>query len=935
MKRISKTLTLIIISGIVLITTIFNISNAQAGQIDVGFLQTCLKEEGSSLDVLVLMDSSASLRDARADDGYVRAIKDGSDPEKKRGKILKSSLKILRTLADESKRTFNISLRNFGNNSDPKELAKLTQHWVSWTDKTTDSDLNNFVEKALYDDSTMTEWASGLSTARSQFKERIGQARLAGTKSCPIMFWITDGAPTDSTSPICTGESSASIDWFRENNVLILGGLLQPKEGKDRVDASKFKPIITGENCGENKEGWTRGEVIEANDVSDLAWGFVGLISSIKNLVNLNASNSSFYVDPSTSQLEIFMRGSDQKNWQINQADGSLYCSSSNRGNRCNSVPDPEIGITTITIFPENPVKAFGKWTITPGYLENNLQVYGGLNTSSSGSNKTQPRLLVTTSNSEPEEGQDVSFQAKLVNADGTDFSLSGYKSINLCAKIESDPSRNCKSGSATATLTVSPATTDKNVGFEAVLVSAYDGNREYRITANAKINVNLSGIFPSLECKKNNPCQLTNFANKNDKPKSYLEIKPAKNGSTEGKLSLVEYSILSDKVENRNFVFQVQKVNGQVVNWNSQSDYLVPGDKLNLVASTDLAGDSEVKGVIKYKVSSNGKEITRELIFGFKVDHQSDHLLQALLLIIAYLLTIGLPYLFLLWSARRSAVLNVPDDEYSFVVLPFEITNEGKLKGMGEVPSGISFAPDYKKLEKRTLEPNSRSVSIENAQIEVIPPKWNPFRAPKTQLNIPGCYLLTSFGEQKINFESTVFSSSLIDEVIVYFSAKGNITAETVEPETSKLEVSDLDFMDSKYEEKLGDEIISPSNPVTGNVIFIVSPYLNREKSLKLLVMKLDDSLSNLDLPESISELRTASLKDAVAQAEAIKVKREDDNFKKRSKFAKKSGNNEERKDGSSAPITSIEDDEWGSSSTTRNISKDLPESEGNSESW
>jgi hypothetical protein len=288
-----------------------------------------LKEEGSSLDVLVLMDSSRSLRDAKPDEAAGREFDKGSDPEGKRGKILKSSLKILRTLAEESGRSFNISLRNFGKNSDPTELGKLKERWVDWTDETSDGELSEFVEKAVYDDSPGTQWTNGLISAQDQFKKRIGQAKIAGTSSCSIMFWITDGAPTDPTAPICAASGSASINWFRENNILILGGLLKPQEPAEAAKAAQFGPLVRGENCGENRDGWTRGEVIEANEIGDLAWGFVGLIASIKNLINLNGDGSSFNVDPSTSHIEIYTRKLSV-NWEIKKPDGTVFCSDSN-----------------------------------------------------------------------------------------------------------------------------------------------------------------------------------------------------------------------------------------------------------------------------------------------------------------------------------------------------------------------------------------------------------------------------------------------------------------------------------------------------------------------------------------------------------------------------------------------------------------------------
>ena len=90
MKRLHRFISILISVLFVALTTVIGISPASA-QIDVSYLQTCLKEEGSSLDVLVLMDSSRSLRNAKPDEAKARKVDIGSDPEGKRGKILTSS----------------------------------------------------------------------------------------------------------------------------------------------------------------------------------------------------------------------------------------------------------------------------------------------------------------------------------------------------------------------------------------------------------------------------------------------------------------------------------------------------------------------------------------------------------------------------------------------------------------------------------------------------------------------------------------------------------------------------------------------------------------------------------------------------------------------------------------------------------------------------
>jgi hypothetical protein len=943
MKKIQSKFSATLVFALVAAAASFGVSTANAAPIDVSYLQTCLKVEGSSLDVLVLMDSSASLRNSTKDDSWYPKYKAGSDPEKMRGKILTSSLKILRSLAQESDRAFNISLRNFGNNSNPKELKNLQSHWQDWSAKTSDADLSKFVDHALYDESTMTEWTNGLITAKNQFKQRIGQAELAGTKSCPIMFWITDGAATDSTDPICVENTNASISWFRENNVLVLGGLLQPKDDKYRVDPREFQSIVTGENCGRYEEEWTRGEVIEANDVSDLAWGFIGLIASIKNLVNLNSDDSTFYVDPSTSHIEISIRG-DQKTWQVIQPDGKIFCSSSNRGENCTVSPPDEIGITTIVIYPERPTDADGTWEVSPKFSDESMQVYGGLDSSGPIPRAKQAKLLINPKSAEVDEGKDISFEAKLVNADGSPFSLDGFKTISICAKVDSAKNSKCNNGSTSTSLSVSPTTSDKSVAFEAILVSARgESSREYRIVASARINVIPSGAFPSLICEED-PCELTSLANKNKEAVSNLRVVPAKNGSSAGRVSVIGFTVLSDNVENRgdgNFEFRLQKVIGSDIDSNSQGEYLSPGDEIRLTVSTDIAGDSEIQGVIKYKVFSDGKEIVRQLPYKFEVGSKKNFPLQIALVLLAYLLTVGLPYLYLLWSARRAAVLNVPGDDYSFLSLPFEITNDGRLKGVGELPTGVTFAPDYTKLEKRTLDSGSKEVFLDKVKVSVIPPKWNPFTPAKTKAEFSEGYLISTASHEGIAFQNVSFVSSLIDEVIVYFPEEGNITA--VKPVSNEAIVDDigLSFRDSAYENKITEGLSEPTGPVTGDVLFIVSPYvnnntgLNREKSLLAAVAKLNATVEGLNFSEDIANLRAGALKDALAREEAEKVQEKAEQEKEDKKGTGKKGKKNADKTAVSDISSGSSDDDWGGGSTSNGTSKDSPESGKSSGSW
>jgi hypothetical protein len=927
--------------ALIALTTIFGIAPAHA-DIDVSHLQTCLKEEGSSLDVLVLMDSSKSLRNGKP--GEDRNIVEGSDPERKREKILLSSLKILRSLAEESGRSFNINLRNFGKNSDPVELGKLKERWVEWTGDTSDGDLKTFVAKAVYDDSPGTEWTNGLISAQDQFKKRIAQAQLSGTSSCSIMFWITDGAATDSTEPICRPTGNASINWFRENKILVLGGLLTPRDPTEAKKAAKFGPLVRGENCGENQEGWTRGEVIEAKEVSDLAWKFVGLIASIKNLINLNGNGSSFNVDPSTSHIEIYTRKSSG-NWEIKKPDGTVFCSDSNRGTRCKVQDDPDVGIITITIFPDKPIDAAGTWSISPTVNSDDFLVYGGLSTSSSDTSKTKPNLVISKYSPQPEEGKQASFLASLVNADGSAFSLTGYKSVTICAKVASAKVASCESGKSFANLTVIPSTTDKSVAFEAVLVSEKDPTRDpYRISATVKIGVIPSGFFPSLVCEKD-PCVFNNLANKNSKPASNLMVKAPTSGGQGGTVTLLSYSILADDVEDRgdgHFTFVVEKEDGTKVDWNDQSQTLSAGDNLILTVTTDQGGTSEIQGVIKYKVSANGQEFVRQLDFKFQVGADKDRRVLIALMLLAYLFTVGLPYAYLLWSARRRAVLLVADSEFAYLEEPVTISQNGKVASRAsKVESAISTAlePSHEGLKFEVIESGAREISIGNVHIQVIPPKWNPFVEPVTHIFVKDNHVLSTFGGAEFLQDRAFFSRSLTGEAVIFFPSEENIAPRIAQDIESFEPASKSELFASSATKTQGEELVIASGDIFATALYLVPRYENRRKSLSDVNSKLKNTVEGANLGVHISELRQAELDaELLRLAELKKAALEQaakKNDKKEPKIKKKEDEAQDQTDQTDKPRSLFEDEIKSDKKSLFSDETDTPDSDSGKKLW
>jgi len=898
--------------------------------IDVDYLQTCLKEENASLDVLVLMDSSRSLRDSKP--GEPKHPRPGSDPQGKRGPILESSLQLLQELAQESGNSFKLNLRNFGNNGG-QDLEDLQDKWIPWTPVTpedADATIDDFVRNALFEESPGTDWASGISTARVEFAKRFSDAEANGEKSCSVLFWITDGVPSQPSvdeARICSSNSDASIDWFRERNILVLGGLLIPKTG----DWSRFKPIVTGDNgCGRTEDSWTKGSVVEANDINSLAWQFVSLIASIKNLVNLGAENGSINVDRGTSRIEIYIKGTPD-NWQVKGPDGSVVCSAGKKDQQCEFSRDPKIGITTVTIKPTNPIKAEGLWTVEPNSgLE--IKAYGGL-----AAEPNPVRLTVDppTLNSH-QEGKEATFTASLVNSDGTPFDITGFKSIEICASVESTGQNICKSGSATAKLGVFPSLNDTSVKFKAVVKSSRGENRGYSVTAVIKVSIQRSGEFASLVCdagREGDVCAIPTLSNKSDKQSVALNIlSPTDPSTSGGKIYLKSFDIIRDDLV-RDFNFVLTDKNQRNVTWGDTGALFSPGDSLNLEVSTEIGGESEIiEGVIKYVVIVDGKEVVRELKFEFGMEAKMDWLVLIALLLLAYLLTVGIPYAFLLWSARRNAVLAPPGNEYSYLVVPIAVAQAGKIV-LADAADGSELI-SHRNLTKVELESRSKSTTVDLAEISTVPPKWNPFVESSVYVSVPGHHMLTTYTHGVLESERAVYNPSLVGEAILYFSTEGSFNPESV----SESIVNDDPYAVSGYEENMQQELRLRTGEIAGQAIFIVASSGNRRKALQELKLKVQSLGEGTSLPEQILAVRENLLK-ATQEAEAAAklAEQEIDKDKTNKKDDKKVVVEETEKE--SETETDLFDDESKSRSKKKSTNlwddDEFPDSDKKSDMW
>jgi hypothetical protein len=284
------------------------------------------------------------------------------------------------------------------------------------------------------------------------------------------------------------------------------------------------------------------------------------------------------------------------------------------------------------------------------------------------------------------------------------------------------------------------------------------------------------------------------------------------------------------------------------------------------------VAGDGEVQGIIKYKSISEGKELNRQLMFTFEVKEASNEFIRFALLLLAYLITIGLPYLFLLWSARRTAVLMVSDNEFAYLEHPLTISENGKVSSKASiVENSITTALDapHEGLRFEAVEPGARSISISGVLVEVIPPKWNPFVEPITRVYIEGNHVMSTYGGSEFYDSQAIFSRTLTNEALVYFPTESNLSP--VSQEYSSPESSSALFAPSTSEVTEA-VLVKKSGEVLATAIYFVPRYGNRAKSMNELNLKLKDTLDGTNLVEHISSLRQISLETELLKIEELK---------------------------------------------------------------
>jgi hypothetical protein len=932
MKIFRRFLSLSVSTFLIALAVVVNPSQAVADNhsMDVRTLQTCLKEKGASLDVLVLMDSSKSLRNLKPGEIVNGHSGIGSDPEDRRGPILLSSLNLLLDLAEDSGNSFRVNLKNFGNNSGA-DLDALKANWVPWTEvKPGDSEgiLEKFVKRALFDDSPGTDWAKGLATAKVDFNTRINDAKRAGTKSCSIMFWITDGVPSEPAvdkAEICKSDGESSIDWFREQNILVLGGLLKPKN----KDSSLFRPIVTGDDCGQREEKWTKGYVIEAEDINSLAWEFVSLVANIKNLINLDFTDDKVVLDRGTSKLEFFVKGLEPNQWQLYGPDGKLFCAKGESDSaKCEAVEDRKTVITTISVTPTDPNKTEGAWTFTSIPVAE-VKVYGGISVE-----PNPVKLVVAPENPTVNEGDKVKFTATLKNADGTPFDVSSFKSVKICATLESNDFEVCETGSASAILELLPSMSDKTVPFTAVITSKNGKDRTYTVPAVVNVLVQESGKFPSLVCgsgSEGDTCVIPNLKNKLSKESVQLNVlKPTDAGAVSGQIYIADIEVTRDDFA-RNFNFVLTDASGNVVNLGDKTALFDANETLTLEVSFDKGGPSQIEGVIKYAVVTGDQIVIRQLNFGFEVGTVMPWWKLILLLLAAYLLTIAVPYAFLLWSAKRNAFLSVADNEFAYLEEPVTISQSGKvISRASKVENALAATldPSHEGLKFEAIENGARAISIGNVHIEVIPPKLNPFVEPVTHVYVKDNHVLSTFGGAEFLQDRAFFSRSLTGEALIYFPSEENIAPRSADQIDSFEPTSKTELFSPSAAKAQGEDLTVNSGEIFATALFIVPRYENRRKSLNNVNSKLKNTIESANLAVHIEELRQSALDAELLKLEELKKSALEQS-------AKKPGKKEPKEKIKEKNISDIEEELNSNRKSLFSDDTDTPESGSGKKLW
>jgi hypothetical protein len=252
-------------------------------------------------------------------------------------------------------------------------------------------------------------------------------------------------------------------------------------------------------------------------------------------------------------------------------------------------------------------------------------------------------------------------------------------------------------------------------------------------------------------------------------------------------------------------------------------------------------------------------------LNFGFYAGDVIDWWKLILLLLAAYLRTIAVPYAFLLWSARRNAVLAPPDDEFSYLITPVTVTTNGKVVFPGDI-EGSSSTISHNNLTAVQLDAGSRVTTVGGVEITAVPPPWNPLVSSKVYASVPDSQILTTYGNGTFESPDALFTPNLVKEAILYFPMEANFVPSATEHHFS----ADISpFAASTYESEIERSLNVRTGELTGQAIFFVISSENRKIALRDLKLKIQSLGEASNLAEQIKTIRDDSLQASLVAAE------------------------------------------------------------------
>jgi hypothetical protein len=269
-------------------------------------------------------------------------------------------------------------------------------------------------------------------------------------------------------------------------------------------------------------------------------------------------------------------------------------------------------------------------------------------------------------------------------------------------------------------------------------------------------------------------------------------------------------------------------------------------------------------------------------------------------------------------------------------------ISQNGKVTSRAsKVESSLatSLEPSHEGLRFEVVESGAREISIGNAHIEVIPPKWNPFVEPVTHIYVKDNHLLTTFGGSEFLKDRAFFSRSVTGEAAIFFSSEENIAPRIAQEFESKKPVSKIDIFASSPTKAQGEDLVINSGEILATVLYLVPRYENRRKSLADVNLKLNSALETADLGVHITGLRQSALDVELSRLEELNKAAQQESAKKRNKKDPKVKDNiqeiPDQIDQTDKPLSLFEEEIKSKKKSLFSDETDAPDSDSGKKLW